>query len=203
MPNQIGLPLEHRIPRLSLGHPGHRAPPHLGRAEREKWGGLVISENRVWCVLKRFNLNTRSKCLALIARHADPYERKPEIPSKELHIDASEPDEKVQMNCFYLGRLAGCKGVIWQYTKIDVASAYTWPFLHSSDHNPPPVIQLSWSTRSQRPQGGGLEAPRGHHRQTVRRRGADFGKALAEHEATQRKIKARGRTQTAARSGSS
>jgi hypothetical protein len=29
------------------------------------------------------------------------------------------------MDCFYVGRLSGSKGVVWQYTAIDVASAYT------------------------------------------------------------------------------
>jgi transposase InsO family protein len=86
--------------------------------------------------LKRFNLNTRNKRFALIARHADPYERKPAEPPKELHIDASEPGEKVQMDCFFVGRLAGAKGVIWQYTATDVASAYTWAFLRSTHLNP-------------------------------------------------------------------
>jgi hypothetical protein len=49
-------------------------------------------------VLRRFNLNTRAKRLALIARHPGPYERKPQTPPKELHIDASEPGEEVQMD---------------------------------------------------------------------------------------------------------
>ena len=40
------------------------------------------------------------------------------------------------MDCFYVGRLAGSKGVVWQYTAIDVASAYTWAFLRQSEHNP-------------------------------------------------------------------
>ena len=87
-------------------------------------------------MLKRFNLNTRSKRLALIARHADPYERRPETAPKALHIDASVPGEKVQMDCFYVGRLAGSKGVVWQYTAIDVASAYAWAFLRSEHRNP-------------------------------------------------------------------
>jgi hypothetical protein len=69
-------------------------------------GGIQISEHGVWRVLKRFNLNTRAKRLALIARHADPYERKPETVPKERHIDASLPGEKVQMDCFYVGRLS-------------------------------------------------------------------------------------------------
>src|SRR5215217_2957836 len=60
---------------------------------REKWGGLRISEHGVWRVLVRVGLNTRSKRLALVARHRDPYERKPDLPPPERHIDASEPGE--------------------------------------------------------------------------------------------------------------
>ena len=41
-------------------------------------------------------------------------------------MDASQPGEKVQLDCFYVGRLSGTKGTVWQYTAIDVASAYTW-----------------------------------------------------------------------------
>ena len=34
-------------------------------------------------------------------------------------MDASHPGERVQLDCFYLGRLSGTKGIV-------VASAYTW-----------------------------------------------------------------------------
>jgi transposase InsO family protein len=136
MPNQIGPHLEHRILAYSLAHPGQGPRRISAELRRPKWGGIEISENGVWLVLRRFNLNTRSKRLALIARHADPYERKPQVPPPELHIDASEPGEKVQMDCFFVGRLQGAKGVIWQYTATDVASAYTWAFLHSTHLNP-------------------------------------------------------------------
>jgi len=136
MPNQIGPHLEHRVLAFAIGHPGFGPRRISAELAREKWGGIRISEHGIWRVLRRFNLNTRSKRLALIARHADPYERKPEITPKELHIEASVPGEKVQMDCFYVGRLAGSKGVVWQYTAIDVASAYTWAFLRSEAHNP-------------------------------------------------------------------
>jgi transposase InsO family protein len=136
MPNQIGPHLEHRILAFSLGHPGFGPRRIAAELARPKWGGIRVSENGVWLVLRRFNLNTRSKRLALIARHADPYERRPGSRPKELHIEASEPGEKVQMDCFYVGRLAGSKGVVWQYTAIDVASAYAWAFLRSEERNP-------------------------------------------------------------------
>jgi len=136
MPNQIGPHLEQRIIAFSLGHPGYGPRRISAELAREKWGGIRISEHGVWRVLVRVGLNTRSKRLALIARHRDPYERRPRLAPPERHINATEPGEKVQLDCFYIGRLSGTKGTVWQYTAIDVASAYTWAQLHSSERNP-------------------------------------------------------------------
>jgi transposase InsO family protein len=136
MPNQIGPHLEHRIIAFALGHPGYGPRRISAELAREKWGEIRISEHGVWRVLVRVGLNTRSKRLALIARHRDPYERKPDMPPPARHIDATEPGEKVQMDCFYVGRLSGTKGTVWQYTAIDVASAYVWAELHTPQRNP-------------------------------------------------------------------
>src|SRR5256714_4189402 len=51
-------------------------------------------------------------------------------------MEASEPGEKVQLDCFFVGRLSGTKGTVWQYTATDVASAFAWAELHTSDRNP-------------------------------------------------------------------
>ena len=40
------------------------------------------------------------------------------------------------MDCFFIGRLSGAKGAVWQYTAIDVASAYCWAELHLTPRNP-------------------------------------------------------------------
>lgn len=136
MPNQIGPHLEAKVIAFALGHPGLGPRRISAELARPKWGGLRISEHGVWRVLRRFGLNTRSKRLALIARHADPYERAPSPPPPERHIDATDPGEKVQLDCFYVGRLSGTKGTVWQYTAIDVASAYAWAELHTSERNP-------------------------------------------------------------------
>ena len=40
------------------------------------------------------------------------------------------------MDCFYVGRLRGVKGAVWQYTAIDVASSYTWAELWTTPRNP-------------------------------------------------------------------
>jgi transposase InsO family protein len=136
MPNEIGPHLEQRVIAFALGNPGLGPRRISAELAREKWGGIRISEHGVWRVLRRVGLNTRSKRLALVARHRDPYERKPPLPPPERHIEATEPGEKVQLDCFYLGRLSGTKGTVWQYTAIDVASAYAWAELRTSERNP-------------------------------------------------------------------
>ena len=40
------------------------------------------------------------------------------------------------MDCFCIGRLSGTKGTVWQYTAIDVGSAYAWAELHVTPRNP-------------------------------------------------------------------
>jgi transposase InsO family protein len=136
MPNQIGPHLEQRVIAFCLGNPGFGARRIAAELAREKWGGIRISEHGVWRVLKRFGLNTRSSRLALIARHRDPYERRPEPPPPARHIDATEPGQKVKLDCFYVGRLEGTKGTVWQYTAADVASGFAWAELHATDRKP-------------------------------------------------------------------
>ena len=136
MPNEIGPHLEQRIVAFALGHPGLGPRRIAAELAREKWGGIRVSEHGVWRVLRRVGPNTRSKRLALVARHRDPYERRPELPPKELHIEASEPGQKVGLDCFYVGRPSGTKGTVWQYTAVAVASAYAWAELRTSERNP-------------------------------------------------------------------
>jgi transposase InsO family protein len=135
MPNEIGPRLEQRIVAFSLAHPGFGARRISAELAREKWGGIRISEHGVWRVLCRVGLNTRAKRLALIARHRDPYERAPSLSARERHIDASQRGEIVQMDCFFIGRLSGSNGSVWQYTTIDVASGFTRAEPHSSRRN--------------------------------------------------------------------
>ena len=136
MPNEIGPHLEQKVIAFSLSHPGCGARRISAELARPKWGGVSISEHGVWRVLCRVGLNTRNKRLSLIARHRDPYERKPPSPPPERHVEAERPGEKVGIDCFYLGRLSGRPGTVWQYTAIDVASGYAWAELHRSERNP-------------------------------------------------------------------
>jgi transposase InsO family protein len=136
MPNEIGPHLEQRIMAFALAHPALGPRRMSAELRREKWGGIRVAEHGVCRVLRRLGLNTRSKRLALIGCHRDLYERRPELPKPERHIEATEPGEKVQLDCFYVGQLSGTKGTVWQYTAIDVASAYAWAELRTSECNP-------------------------------------------------------------------
>jgi transposase InsO family protein len=136
MPNALGPHLEQRIIAFALGHPGLGPKRIAAELAREKWGGLRISANGIWRVLKRHGLNTRTKRLSLIAGDAARYERRPEPPEPERHVEAAKPGELVGLDCFSIGRLSGTKGAVWQYTAIDVASGFAWAELHTSPKNP-------------------------------------------------------------------
>ncbi len=191
MPNQLGPHLEQRVIAFSLGHPGFGPRRIAAELAREKWGGLRISEHGVWRVLCRVGLNTRSKRLALIARHADPYERRPDQAPPERHIDASEPGEKVQLDCFYVGRLQGTKGTVWQYTAADVASGFAWAELHATKRNPRARFTRELVHRVARE----LKAAGWRLREVTTDNGSEFrarefGAAVKEVGARQRRIKA-------------
>jgi hypothetical protein len=152
MPNQIGPHLEQRIIAFALARPGCGPRRISAELRRPKWGGIRISEHGVWRVLRRFNLNTRSKRLALVARHAEPYELRPPVAPLQRHIEATEPGEKVQLDCFYVGRLRGTNGAIWQITAIDIFSSYAWAELVVCPNNNPTAAQTSTLARRVAPE---------------------------------------------------
>jgi transposase InsO family protein len=125
MPNQLPKMIEERILSFSIAHPGLGPKRVASELARAKWGGIVVSPNGVWKVLCRHGLNTRAKRLGLIAGYAAPYEP-PRDPGPERHIDVDRPGELVGIDCFYVGRLRGTHGAIWQLTAIDIYSSFAW-----------------------------------------------------------------------------
>ena len=87
-------------------------------------------------VLSRHGLNTRAKRRGLVAGYAAGTEVEPRPAPRAGRLEVDEPGELVQMDCFRVGKLRGTRGVVWQYTAIDVGSAYTWAALHVTPHNP-------------------------------------------------------------------
>ncbi len=125
MPNQLPAMVEERVVAFSLAHPGLGPKKVAAELARPKWGGLVVSPNGVYKTLLRHGLNTAQKRLSLIAGYRAPYEPEPD-PGPERHIEVERPGELVGMDCFYVGRLRGTRGTIWQLTAIDVCSSFGW-----------------------------------------------------------------------------
>lgn len=114
MPNSISSVVVGRVVAFSLGNPGFGPARIASELAQPKWGGIRLSNNGVWRILCRHGLNTRRKRLGLIAGYASPPEPQMPEPQPERHLDVSHPGELVQMDCFYVGRLSGVRGVVWQ-----------------------------------------------------------------------------------------
>jgi transposase len=142
MPNQLPKMVEERILSFSIAHPGLGPKRVSGELRRPKWGGIVVSPNGVWKVLCRHGLNTRSKRLGLVAGYAAPYEPPRDL-GPERHIEVDRPGELVGIDCFYVGRLRGTEGAIWQLTAIDVASSFAWAELVIAKRGNPTAKQTS------------------------------------------------------------
>jgi transposase InsO family protein len=142
MPNQLSPLVEQRIVAFALGHPGLGPRRIAAELARPRWGGLVVSANGVWRCLRRHGLNTRARRLSLVAGYAAPYEPPRPTPT-EQHVEAELPGELVGFDCFYVGRLHGTRGTVWQLTAIDVCSSYAWAELVSCKHGQPTAAQTS------------------------------------------------------------
>jgi transposase InsO family protein len=125
MPNQLSPMVEQRIVAFALGHPGLGPKRIAAQLARPEWGGLSVSPNGVWKALLRHDLNTRAKRLALVPGYRAPFEPRRE-PEPEPRIETTRPGELVGMDCFYVGRLHGTAGTVWQLTAIDTYSSYAW-----------------------------------------------------------------------------
>lgn len=142
MPNQLSPLVEQRIVAFALAHAGlgpRRISSELARA---KWGGMIVSPNGVWRCLRRHGLNTRAKRLTLLAGYRAPYQP-PREPEPERHVEAERPGELVGVDCFFVGRLHGTRGTVWQLTAIDVCSSFAWADLVVCPRGAPTPVQTS------------------------------------------------------------
>jgi transposase InsO family protein len=135
MPNQTSVLVEQRVIAFSLGQPGLGPRRISASLAQERWGGIVISPNGVWRILRRHGLNRRISRLSLVAGYAAP--PGPERPIEpERHLEVNHPGELVGFDCFHVGRLAGTSGRVWQHTAIDHATSWVWAELHTTPLNP-------------------------------------------------------------------
>jgi transposase InsO family protein len=136
MPNQLSPVVEQRIVAFALGHPGLGPRRIAAQLARQEWGGLLVSPNGVYKALCRHGLNTRARRLALVAGYRAPSEP-PRDPEPEPHVETSRPGELVGIDCFYVGRLHGTAGTVWQITAIDTYSSYAWGELVAAPNQAP------------------------------------------------------------------
>jgi transposase InsO family protein len=142
MPNQLPAMVEERIVAFAIAHPGLGPRRIASELRREKWGGIVVSANGVWRCLRRHGLNTRARRLSLVAGYRAPYEPPPE-PEPEPHIEVDHPGELVGFDCFFVGRLKGTDGAVWQPTAIDCYSSFAWAELVVCREGNPTAQQTS------------------------------------------------------------
>jgi transposase InsO family protein len=120
--------------------------------------GVTVSASKVWRTQVKHRLNTRRLRYALLAQHREPvgFVQTVARPQRFIgELDATLPGDLIQMDCFHVGsfketRLKAGKaqrGVIWQYTAIDVASSWTWAELHATTHNPSPALTSALAHR--------------------------------------------------------
>jgi transposase len=142
MPNQLPQVVEERIVAFALGHPGLGPRRIAAMLTRSEWGALVVSPNGVYKALRRHGLSTRAKRLSLIAGYRAPYEPPRDTPP-EPYIHTGRPGELVGVDCFYVGRLHGTKGAVWQLTAIDTYSSFAWGELVRCEGPGPDQAQTS------------------------------------------------------------
>ena len=136
MPNQTSQLTEQRVLAFALGHPGFGPRRISASLAQARWGGIVISPNGVWRVLRRHGLSRRISRLSLVAGYAAPPGPERATAPEVRHVLVDHPGELVGFDCFHVGRLSGTSGRVWQYTAIDLASSYVWAELATTPLNP-------------------------------------------------------------------
>ncbi len=145
---------------------------------------------------RRHGLSTRKARLALIAGYRAPYEP-PREEQPEPHVESSRPGELVGLDCFFVGRLHGTTGAVWQLTACDTYSSYGWAELVVCPEGNPTALQSSALARrvARELQGAGWRLERVLTDNGNEFRGRTFKRALAKLEVDHTRIRA-GRPQT-------
>ncbi len=137
--------LESQVVAVALAHPN--LGPLRVADELVRVAGVVLSPSTVWRILCAHRLNTRKRRWMLLGGVTPPAPVRAPSLRTPGRLEADQPGDLVQMDCFHVGSLKETrlgaakarKGVIWQYTAIDVASSFLWAELHSTVHNPDPA----------------------------------------------------------------
>jgi transposase InsO family protein len=142
MPNQLPKMVEERIVSFSLAHPGLGPRRVSSELAREKWGGIVgLAQRRVEGALPPRPEHARQAVGA--DRRLRRALRAAARSRPRADIDVDRPGELVGIDCFYVGRLRGTEGAIWQLTAIDICSSFAWVELVICKQGNPTALHAS------------------------------------------------------------
>ncbi len=165
MPQQLSPFVEERIVAFALGHPGYgprRIASELGRGAGAGSSSAITASGAACAATG--SIPARSGCRWSLATRRRISRRGSRQP--ERHVEADRPGELVGIDCFFVGRLTGTKGAVWQLTAIDVASSFAWAELVSCPQRQPdrrPDLEARAPGR-RRPAGRRLAAGARPHR---------------------------------------
>ena len=100
LPNATSPVVEQLVVAFALGHPGFGPARTAAEPGRPRWGGIRLSHNGVWRVLRRHGPSTRAKRLGLVAGYAAPPEPTRPQPPPERHLEVTTPGWLVQFDRF-------------------------------------------------------------------------------------------------------
>jgi transposase len=92
MPNQLSPVIETRILAFAIAHPGLGPRRISASLAQERWGGIVVSHNGVWRVLRRHGLSRRIARLSLVAGYAAPPGPEPLEPEPDATSRSTTPE---------------------------------------------------------------------------------------------------------------
>jgi hypothetical protein len=136
MPNEIGPHLEQRILPFGLGHRALGLRRISAELARDNSGGIRVSDHGVWRVFLRAGLTSRSSAWPWWPPTGIPTSASCRCQSQRVTSRPPRRGRRSSLDCFYVGRLSGTKGTVWQYAAIDVASASQWAEPRTSQRNP-------------------------------------------------------------------
>ena len=135
MPNATSLLVEQRVVAFALGHLGFGSARIAAELARPKWGGIRLSHNGVWCILKRHGLNTRRKRLGLVAGYAAPPEPIPREPQPSATWRPPGPENWCNSTVFTWDGSPVRRAPSGSTRPSTSPPPYTWAELHTTPRN--------------------------------------------------------------------
>ena len=103
MPNATSPLVEQRVVAFALGHPGFGPARIAAELARPKWGGILLSHNGVWRVLKRHGLNTGASASASSPATPRPPSQHHQNPSPSATWRPPDPENWCNSTVFTSG----------------------------------------------------------------------------------------------------